>query len=96
MLENRRFYYGGSGRANNAIDIYYDEESSGNSKKKKPILIYVQGGGWVGRDHINDPTTVPKFSLQEGYVCVVIHHRPIRFHPGPLCALLLGCLIHFV
>ena len=92
MLENRRFYYGGSGRANNAIDIYYDEESSGNSKKKKPILIYVQGGGWTGRDHVNDPTTVPKFSLQEGYVCVVIHHRPIRFHPGPLCAFVLAVL----
>ena len=93
MLENRRFYYGGSGRANNAIDIYYDEESSGNSKKKKPILIYVQGGGWTGRDHVNDPTTVPKFSLQEGYVCVVIHHRPIRFHPGPLWALLVAALL---
>ncbi len=95
MLENRRFYYGGSGRANNAIDIYYncdDEETTGKNKKKKPILIYVEGGGWTGHDHINDPTTVPQLSLQEGYVCVVIHHRPIRFNPGPLCALLLAAL----
>ena len=56
------------------------------------LRIYVEGGGWTGHDHINDPTTVPQLSLQEGYVCVVIHHRPIRFNPGPLCALLLAAL----
>ena len=55
-----------------------------------PILLYVAGGGWTGTDHFNNNIAVPMQALQEGFICAVVNHRPVRCHPFALGILLLS------
>ena len=84
----QQFYYGKAGNENNSVNIFYNGD--GDTKKKLPILLYVSGGGWTGTDHFNNNNTVPMQALQEGFICAVINHRPVRCHPFALGILILS------